>query len=975
MRDRSLDVAVTGLNARFPGPDAPEKWWAALCAGEVLTSRLTPSELLAMGVPREVFTDPSYVPVRGRIADGERFDAEMFGISPREAELIDPQHRLMLEATWSALEDAGCNPLQDRLRTAVFASASPSQYLARITSRPDLDGEVLERVTVGAGRDFMAGRIAYRLGLRGPALGVLTACSSSLVAVHLAVQALNNGDCDQAVVVAASLGWPQAGYRHVRGGIMSVDGVCRPFDAQATGIVGGSGAVAVVLRPYRDIRGSAPSYGVIVGSAVNNDGSAKAGFNAPSAQGQAAVIRAALRAGDIPAASLGYLETHGTGTHVGDPIEWAAASTVLREAGAPDGGVAVGAVKANIGHLDAAAGLAGLVKALLVLQHGQIPPVANFDRLNPLLGDGPSPLRVPARLEPWAGPSPRRAGVSSFGIGGTNAHVVVEQAPPVQAPAGQSMDGERPQVVVLSAPRPAALDRAAARLVEHLDQTGPALADLAFTLRTGRAVLADRLAVVARSSSQAAQALRDGDRVLRGRAPAGGPRPLVFLLPGQGAQRPGMALPFLEQLPGFAEALRDCLDHFDRALATRVEAALRDPGFPDDELRTTALTQPALFALEYSAARALGELGLRPAAVAGHSLGEVTAACLAGVLELESAAELVAVRARAMQECPPGGMLAVTCDEEQAQALVRDSGGRLEIAASNGTVHHVLSGDTEAVQALEHHLAGRLPARLLNTTHAFHSRLIEPAVQALRDHLAGRRGGPVTVPMVTNLDGGLLEPGDEVPLDLFAAGARATVRFGDGLRAVLRRFPDAVAVEVGPGQALSGMAVAAGIEAVQLAPGGRRQPGEGPATALAALWVHGQPVDLTAYAPAGRLLHLPVSPLQGERHVAPEAALAPQETAGPLPAPPEGAAPGLRPADEVVAGWRELLGHPDPQPDADFVEQGGDSLTVIRLARRLEKVFPVEIELGDLMAARTLGEQISLVERLMAAPDKEDSDD
>ena len=933
----------------------------------MLTSQLQASQLLAMGVPPEVFTDPSYVPVRGCVADSERFDAELFGISPREAELIDPQHRLMLEATWSALEDAGVNPLHDRLRTAVFAAASPSRYQARILSRPEVDADVIDRITVGAGRDFMASRIAYRLGLRGPAIGVLTACSSSLVGVHLAVQALNNGDCDQAVVVAASLGWPQAGYRYVRGGIMAVDGVCRPFDAGATGVVGGSGVAAVVLRRYQDVRTEVPGYGVIVGSAVNNDGASRAGFNAPSAQGQAAAIRAALHAGDIPASALGYLEAHGTGTHVGDPIEWSAASSVLRVAGVADGQVAVGAVKANIGHLDAAAGLAGLVKALLVLKSGQIPPVANFDQLNPLLGGDGSPLRVPTRREDWVGPEPRRAGVSSFGIGGTNAHVIVEQALADPASAAPSTSDVRPRVVVLSAVRAETLDRAATGLAEHIERTGPALADLAFTLHSGRFALPERLAVVGRDRVQLVRALRDGGSVVRGRVPATGPRPLVFLLPGQGTQRPDMARPFLDQLPGFDDALAECLGHFDPALAARVGAAVREPDFPA-AVRATGLSQPALFAVEYAAARALDGLGLQPAAVAGHSLGELTAAYLAGLLDLPAAAALVTLRSQAMQECPPGAMLAVTCAEEEAQALVAAAGGRLALAAANGAANSVLSGASAAIDDLERALVGRFPTRRLDTSHAFHSELMAPAVRALRAHLADRRGGPVTVPMMTNVDGGLLEPGAEVPLELFAASAGATVRFGDGLRTLLLRFPGALAVEVGPGQALSGMAVAAGMDAVPLAPVRRGRTEEGPAHSLAALWVQGQPVDLAGLTPAGRRCYLPVSPLAGRRHVAPEAEaeLTAPAAAVLLPASRE---PGrlVAPADEVLAAWRDLLGHPDPSRDADFIGLGGDSLTVIRLARRLENVFPVEIALADLTSARTLGDQIDLIERLMAA--------
>uniref|UniRef100_UPI00281138A3 beta-ketoacyl [acyl carrier protein] synthase domain-containing protein n=1 Tax=Streptomyces sp. TaxID=1931 RepID=UPI00281138A3 len=429
-RDRSLDVAVTGMAARFPGGSLTE-WWEALKAGRVLTTRFTRDELLGAGVPPERADHPDYVPVRGHLPRADHFDNDLFHISPREAELMDPQSRLMLEVAWAALEDAGRNPRDDSVRTGVYASASGSTYMRAMLTGGALAPAALDQALRGTEPDYLATRIAYKLGLTGPALTVQTACSSSLVALHTAVQALLNGECDQAVVVAAAVDFPQAGHLYVPGGILSASGVCRPFDADADGVVAGSGVVCVVLRPLADVtaEGAAP-HGVILGTAINNDGSTKAGYHAPSAAGQEAVIRAALRTADVDASSLGYLEAHATGTRVGDPIEWSAASAALAGPGARPGQVAVGAVKANIGHLDAAAGLASLVKALLVVKEGVVPPVAGFEVLNPLLETDGSPLRVPTRPGVWDGPAgPRRAGVSSFGIGGTNAHAIIEQAP------------------------------------------------------------------------------------------------------------------------------------------------------------------------------------------------------------------------------------------------------------------------------------------------------------------------------------------------------------------------------------------------------------------------------------------------------------------------------------------------------------------------------------------------------------------
>ncbi|MFJ1753526.1 type I polyketide synthase [Kitasatospora sp. NPDC088134] len=990
MRNRSLDVAVTGLHARLPGPADPAKWWAAVCAGEELTSTLDPDELAALGVPRHLLDDPAYVPVRGLLADPERFDAELFGISPREAELIDPQHRLMLEASWAALEDAGRAPRSDRLRTAVFASSSGSKYLSRILGNPAASADTLAALHVGTGRDFMAGRIAYRLGLEGPAVNVLTACSSSLVAVHLAVQSLNAGDCDQAVVVAASVGFPQAGHTHLRGGIMSADGRCRPFDARATGTVGGSGVIAVVLRRFEDLAAGAACHGVILGSAVNNDGSAKAGFNAPAPQGQTAVIRAALRSGDVAPGSLGYVETHGTGTYVGDPIEWTALSAALRGAG-PAGSIPVGALKANIGHLDAAAGLAALYKALLVLKHGQVPPVANFETLNPLLAEPDSPLRVPTEARAWQGPEPRRAGVSSFGIGGTNAHVIVEQAPAAPAgetPAAPAPDG-RASILTLSAVRPESLERTATRLAEVLAEREADAADAAFTLRAGRTPLAERLAVVGRTGPELAGALRGGPRRVRGRVPQDGPRPLLFLLPGQGAQRPGMALPFQTVLPGFREELDQCLAALPPATAGPVDRALRDPEFPAEQLRATALAQPALFALEYAAVRALAGIGLRPAALAGHSLGEVTAACLAGVLDLAEAADLVAVRASSMQACPPGAMLALSCSEAEARALLAEPAAvdrGLEIAAVNGPDACVLSGPADAVRALEERLAGRVPARRLHTSHAFHSAAMEPAARALRARLAGRTGGRSSLPWVSALDGTVVPAGTETPLAVLAEGVRRTVRFGAGIAALRELYPGALAVEVGPGRALAGTAAAAGLDSLPLVPGKDPRAEDELALALAGLWAEGQPVELPALIPAGRRLHLPGTTFGGGRHLAPETvwaaaptaptgAPAPTAPAGPAAAEPPVPAELPTPAEAVAAAWRELLGHPGLTEDAGFIASGGDSLLAIRLARRLEQVFTVQVPLRDLLLAPTMGDHARLVERLMTPSQKEATDE
>ncbi|MQS37148.1 type I polyketide synthase, partial [Streptomyces katsurahamanus] len=833
-RDRSLDIAVTGMAARLPGGGDIDRWWTAVRSGQVLTTRFERSESLGAGVAPELVDAPGYVPVHGLLPDADRFDHELFHISPREAELMDPQARLMLETAWAALEDAGVAPRggSGPEVTGVYASASGSAYLRAMLTGGALSPTALEQALRGTEPDYLATRIAYRLGLSGPALTVQTACSSSLVALHTAVQALLNGDCDQAVVVAGAVGFPQAGHLHVPGGILSASGACRPFDERADGAVAGSGVICVVLRPLADALAEGPApHGVILGTAVNNDGAAKAGYHAPSAIGQEAVIRAALHAADVDASTIGYLEAHATGTRVGDPIEWSAAGAALAGAGARPGQIAVGALKAAIGHLDAAAGLASLVKALLVVKEGVIPPVPGFSALNPLLETEGSPLSVPAEARAWTGAGPRRAGVSSFGIGGTNAHAIVEQ-PPEPAPGsrktehGKTEHGEtgrpetepreterpeaghretepRERLILLSALDDEGLDRAAARLRAHLAAADGGLADAAYTLAHGRTHLPRRLAVTGRTAAEVAQRLAGGPGVERGTRPAGSPAPVVLLLPGQGVQRPGMALPYAAELPGFPAALDACLAAFPAELAATLRGALLDPAFPAAELAATELAQPALFALQHAAATALGGLGVAPAALVGHSLGEVTAACLAGVLELADAARFVVARGRAMRDCPPGAMLAVGCGMDRALELAAEWGLPVAAAAANGPDSSVIAGPREAVGAFAARLGDRVPARLLRTGHAFHSAAMAPAVPKLLTELSGIRTHRPSVPYLANVTGRFIEPGTSVDAGLLAEQVRRTVRFADGLTALAERLPDAVVVEIGPGRALS----------------------------------------------------------------------------------------------------------------------------------------------------------------------------
>ncbi|MGW4369375.1 type I polyketide synthase [Nocardia takedensis] len=972
-RDRSFDIAVTGVAARFPGVSDLEEWWNALVAGRVLLRRYESAELAAVGVPRRLIEHPDYVAVHGHLEDADRFDHHLFRLPPREAEMLDPQHRLMLETTWAALEDAGRRPGESTPRTGVYATASPSGYMRTMLTNRALDELSLEDALHGTAPDFVAGLIAYRLGLHGPALAVHTACSSSLVALHLAVQALHAGDCDQAVVIGAGIPYPQAGRLHVEGGIHSPSGRCRPFDASADGVVAGSGVVGVVLRRFEDVAHEGPRpYGVVLGSAINNDATAKAGFYAPSAQAQEAVIRAALHVADVDANSLGYLEAHATGTRVGDPIEWSAASAAL--GGERPGRIAVGALKANTGHLDNAAGLAALVKALLVVDRGVIPPVADFERLNPLLDSTTSPLYVPGSATPWHGPQPRRAGVSAFGIGGTNAHVIIEQAPP-SPPRPRSKTAGR--LVVLSAADPDALRRSASRLGAHLDDHTPDLADVAFTLATGRAVLSERLAVVGRTPVEIATRLTSAGGSVHGSASATERSPILLLFPGQGAQYRGMALPLARALPGFTDALERCLGAFGPTRAGDLHGAMTAENATGGiELSHTVHAQAAMFAFGYAAATALGDLGVRAKALIGHSLGEITAATVAGVLDLGAAARLVTARGKAMQDCPDGAMLVLGCEEREAVRLVAESGTVLEVAAVNGPGATVLAGPPAAVLSFRAWLGDRVWSRPLHTDRAFHTAAMRPALDALAAELAEIPFRPTRIPLITNLEGRVVRAGGHLDKDYFVRQARRTVRFADGLAAAEKHFPDAVVVEIGPRRGLSAQVEAAGLRTVALSPGLGERPEEEVLLALGTLWASGLPVDIGRLGGDGARIHLPGYAFHGRRWAAPEAALSAHERPAARDTPETTlltTEPSTSAANEEPAGgrlatlWSELLGQPDLSEESDFFELGGDSLLITRLVRKVNEEFAIRTPVRTMLSRRTLGQQTALINELLTA--------
>jgi amino acid adenylation domain-containing protein len=801
-------VAVIGLAGRFPGAASVEALWDLVAAGREAISFFSVAELAAAGVEARLLADPAYVRARGLIDGSEpaAVDAAFFGLNAREAEIMDPQHRLLLEAAWQALEHAGYDARRYEGPIGIYAGCGVNTYLlANLASRRDLmDAVGLYQAMLGSYPDFLATRVAYKLNLKGPSLAVQTACSTSLVAVHLAAQSLLYGECDMALAGGVRISVPQrAGYLYQAGGIFSPDGHCRPFDAAAQGCVEGDGVGVVVLKRLADALSDGDHvHAVVRGSAVNNDGEIKIGYTAPSLQGQAEVVALALALAGIAPETVGYLEAHGTATPLGDPIELAALCEVFHGTRKT---CALGSVKANIGHLDAAAGVAGLINAVLALEHRQLPPSANFVRPHPDLHLDDTPFYVNTALADWPrGRTPRRAGVSSFGIGGTNAHVVLEEAPELPPTSGS-----RPrQLVLLSAATAPALEAATANLVEHL-RAHPDLdlADLAYTLQLGRRAFPHRRMVVADGAADAAAALGalDPKRVLS-RTAEGEARRVAFLFPGQGSQHPGMAADLYRHEPTYRAEVDRCSELLRPALGFDLRQALApaEPGSQAEaRLAQTAVAQPALFVVEYALARLWSEWGVLPEAMIGHSVGELVAACLAGVLTLEEALGLVAARGRLMQEAPPGAMLSVPLAESAVRPLL---GGGLELAAVNTPSLVAVAGGEEAVAALASRLAARgVACRRLHTSHAFHSASMEPVLGRFRAAFTGLTLRAPQIPFLSNRTGTWIRAEEATDPGYWVAHLRHPVRFSEGLVELFGR-PELVLLEVGPGRALASLA-------------------------------------------------------------------------------------------------------------------------------------------------------------------------
>ena len=805
-----LEIAVTGMAGRFPGAVDIETFWENLRDGVESISFFADRELSEDGVEPALLKNPHYVKAYGILEDIEYFDAAFFGYSPNEAAVMDPQMRIFHQCAWNALEDAACCPDTYEGLIGLYAGATASfGWIAavQLSGRADAIGQYAAAQLMN--KDFLSLRLSYKLNLKGPAVAVQSTCSTSLLAIHLACQALLNGECDLALAGGVTVTLlDRSGYVYQPGMIRSPDGHCRAFDARAGGTIGGNGAAVVVLKRLTEAVDQGDHiYAVVKSSAANNDGVRKVGFTAPSIEGEAEVIMTALEMAEVEPRSVTYVETHGTATDMGDPVEMEALKLAFNTDQKEF--CAVGSLKTNVGHVDSAAGAAGFIKAVLALRYRLIPPSLHFEEANPKIDFADSPFYVNTGLKEWTNNGgPLRAGVSSFGIGGTNVHVILEEAPAV-APGRVSAPPAESQLILLSAKTDSALERASGNLTDHF-RNHPAinLADAAYTLQTGRKAFGLRKMLVCSSLDEAADALTSpgAANVYSAAASEGeqGP-PAVFMFSGQGAQYVDMGRGLYRLHPLFRQEMDGCFSILTSFCGTPFKEILYPDGSPAADINQTEVAQPLLFCVEYALAKLLLNWGIKADAMIGHSIGEYVAACLAGVFSLEDALKVVALRGKLMQQLPAGAMLSVSLPEAELLPLLA-SNRQVSLAAVNSTCLCTVSGSPQAVEKLAEELTakGHQVSRL-HTSHAFHSPMMEPILAEFETKVGQLRLSPPTVPFISNLTGKWILPEEAIDPAYWRAHLRQTVRFADGLGELLKG-EEAVLIEIGPGNVLSTLA-------------------------------------------------------------------------------------------------------------------------------------------------------------------------
>lgn len=987
------DIAIIGISGRFPDARNIEQFWNNIAAGDCAVRNFSAEELLSAGVSEEELADPNYVR-RGLVLDNiDLFDAPFFGLTPRDAEIMDPQQRFLLECAVETLDDAGYPSEKQAGKIGVFAGKGTSFYLLEhlLPNAAIVRQLSLMPILNVNEKDYAATLISYKLNLTGPSVNVNTACSTSLVAVHLACESLLNGGCDLALAGGVSfVNLRKSGYLHYEGHIVSPDGICRAFSDDANGTIFGSGVGLVALKPLAAaLRDRDTIHAVIKGSAINNDGSLKLSFNAPSVQGQEEVIAKAQARAGISADTIDLVEAHGTGTKLGDPIEFAALRSVFGGRRANGSRCALGSVKTNIGHLDTAAGIAGLIKAVQALKHRQIPPTLHVSAPTRKVDFEDSPFKLPETLKEWpAGASPRRACVSSFGVGGTNAHIILEEAPSVPERGRAAID----QILPVSAKTSRSLHEmmlAASHAFER--QPELSLEDAAFTLQAGRNAYAHRAYAICDRAAEAREQFAHPERLPAAHFNETISPAVVFLFPGQGALQKDATSELYEHEPRFRSALDECADilreytgdDFRDWLFTRRRADANEKDLPFNQ---TALMQPLLFSVEYALARFWESFGVRPAAMLGHSLGEYVAACMAGVFSLPEALSLVTVRGQLVQSLEPGLMIAVSCGEAQLAKLVEGSG--CSVAAVNSQSQCVAAGANAAIEALQARIkAAGISSRRLRASHAFHSQMLDPILEIFEKCVAELELHRPSTPFVSNVSGTWITEAEAISPAYWATHLRATVRFGAGLQELLR-LKNPMFLEVGPGRILTTLVrqTNRAAPAISSLNGERSQPERRSfLDAIGQLWVHGVEVDWTPLHEGrepGRI-SLPGYAFDRKRYwIERESRLGSMgsQTVAQMGAPEfqveiraVGVPAGVRDAGHEGAGspierrgqqseiearlveiWKSYLGVENIEVRQSFFEMGGDSLLAARLHSQIRHDFDIDIPLMMMLELETI---------------------
>ena len=873
-----FDIAIIGLSGRFPKARDINCFWENLKNGVESVSFFSEEELLKKCVSYDFLKNHNYVKAGAILSDIEMFDANFFGFSSKEAELIDPQQRLFLESAWEAIENAGYDTEKYTGLVGVYAGTGLNTYLLN-NIYPKFNLEDLAssfQLMLSGEKDYLATRVSYKLNLKGPAVNIQTACSTSLVAVHIACQSLLNGECDMALAGGVSISVPQkTGYLYKEGMIFSPDGHCRAFDAKAEGTLGSSGLGIVLLKRLEDaIADRDCIHAVIKGSAINNDGAVKVGYTAPSIEGQATVIAQAQAVAEVDTESITYIEAHGTGTKLGDPIEIAALTKAFRKSTEKKQFCAVGSLKTNMGHLNTAAGIGGLLKTVLALKHKLIPPSLHFEEPSPDIDFANSPFYVNTALSEWnSNGSPRRAGVSSFGIGGTNAHVILEEAPPLPP----SKDSREQHLILISAKSSSALEQATANLGKHLQENPQTnLADVAYTLSCGRRAFEHRRMLVCQSTEDAAITLLDNvdfPNIFTNTVSATD-KPVVFMFPGQGSQYVNMALELYETESLFREQVDLCAE----ILKPELKLDLRQILYPQPEktpiaeqqLQQTAITQVAIFVVEYALAKLWQSWGVSPQAMIGHSIGEYVAATLAGVFSLEVALCLVAARGKMMQQLPSGAMLSISASAEEVKPLLT---AEIFIAAINEPSRCVVSGSKSAIEVLESKLVSQsIECRRLHTSHGFHSQMMESILDEFKQRVKQESLKAPQIPYISNLTGDWITEAQATDANYWVHHLRQTVLFSKGIENILSK-PEQILLEVGPGRTLTSLTKRhSAYNKERLVLTSVRHPKEDKSdvaclrTTLGHLWLAGINIDWLAFYSQEGCYRVPLPTYPFERH-------------------------------------------------------------------------------------------------------------